>query len=221
MMESVTGRDEATIKVLLCDDSALTRAGVRMLLEMQQDFEVVAEAEDGLQAVALTRETRPDVVLMDLKMPKLDGVEATSRIKEELPETQVVILTTYETDADIHRAMTKGAKGYLLKEAPIQEIYAAVRSAAGGLSSLSPSVQTRLVDRMRADPDEELSPREIEILELMSRGKTNKEISNILSYSEETIKKAAPVIYAKLGTTDRTHACTIAVARGLIRRPDV
>jgi DNA-binding NarL/FixJ family response regulator len=208
---------ERPIRLLVCDDHPVVRSGLRGILRSQPDFEIVAEAPDGNQAVALARRFRPDVVLMDLRMPGMDGVTATGKIKAEHPEVQVLVLTTYETDADILHAVEKGAIGFLLKDTSEENLFDAIRQAARGRSPLAPSVATRLVERMRGTADEKLSEREIEILQLVAGGMNNKAIARELLVSESTIKAHMLHIFAKLGVTDRTAAVTTALRRGIIR----
>lgn len=205
------------IRLLVCDDHPVVRSGLRGMLRSQPDFEVVAEASDGTQAVDLARRLRPDVVLMDLRMPRLDGVTATGRIKAENPEVQVLVLTTYETDADILHAVEKGAIGFLLKDASEDNLFDGIRQAAQGRSPLAPSVAVRLVERMRGTADERLSGREIEILRLVAGGMNNKAIARELLISESTVKAHMLHIFEKLGVTDRTAAVTTALRRGIIR----
>jgi DNA-binding NarL/FixJ family response regulator len=205
------------IRLLISDDHPVVRAGLRGMLSAEPDFEVVGEATNGAEAVALTGELRPDIVLMDLRMPEVDGVTAISQIKEEYPETQVLVLTTYESDADILRAIETGATGYLLKDAPREELFAAIRTAAQGKSALAPNVATRLMQRMRDLDEEALSAREIEVLELVASGTSNKEIAKRLWVSETTVKSHMLHIFDKLGVTDRTAAVTEALKRGIIR----
>ena len=205
------------IRLLISDDHPVVRAGLRGMLSAEPDFEVVGEATNGAEAVALTGELRPDIVLMDLRMPEVDGVTAISQIKEEYPETQVLVLTTYESDADILRAIETGATGYLLKDAPREELFAAIRTAAQGKSPLAPNVATRLMQRMRDLDEEALSAREIEVLELVASGTSNKEIAKRLWVSETTVKSHMLHIFDKLGVTDRTAAVTEALKRGIIR----
>jgi DNA-binding NarL/FixJ family response regulator len=205
------------IRLLIADDHPVVRAGLRGMLSAEPDFEVVGEATNGAEAVALTGELRPDIVLMDLRMPEIDGVTAISQIKEEYPETQVLVLTTYESDADILRAIETGATGYLLKDAPREELFGAIRTAAQGKSPLAPNVATRLMQRMRDLDEEALSAREIEVLELVASGTSNKEIAKRLWVSETTVKSHMLHIFDKLGVTDRTAAVTEALKRGIIR----
>lgn len=205
------------IRLLICDDHPVVRSGLRDILGSQPDFEVVAEAADGARAVELARRFRPDVVLMDLRMPEIDGVAATGRIKAERPEVQVLVLTTYDTDADILHAVEKGAIGFLLKDTSEENLFDAIRQAAQGRSPLAPSVAARLVRRMRGASDDELTEREIEILQLVAQGLNNKGIAHSLLISESTVKAHMLHIFGKLGVADRTAAVTTALRRGIIR----
>jgi DNA-binding NarL/FixJ family response regulator len=178
---------------------------------------LVGEAADGVQAVALADRLRPDVVLMDLQMPRMDGVRAIEEIKAHHPEIQILVLTTYDTDADILHAVEKGATGFLLKDTPEQELFEAIRNAAQGRSPLAPAVATRVMERLRGSAEEDLSEREIEILELVAQGLNNKGIAKSLLISEATVKAHVLHIFHKLGVKDRTAAVTTALKRGIIR----
>jgi len=208
---------ERPVRILICDDHPVVRSGLRGLLRSQPDFEVVGEAEDGVRAAALARRLDPDVVLMDLRMPAMDGVEATGKIKAERPQTQVLVLTTYDTDADILRAVEKGATGFLLKDASEGDLFDAIRQTARGRSPLTPSVAARLVERLRGTADESLTAREVEILRLVARGMNNRAVAKELFVSESTVKAHMLHIFEKLGVTDRTAAVTTALRRGIIR----
>jgi DNA-binding NarL/FixJ family response regulator len=205
------------IKVLLVDDHPVVREGLRGMLAAEPDLEVVAEAGGAAEAVAAVRAHLPDVVLMDLRMPDGDGVEATARVLAQRPLTRVVVLTTYETDADILRAVEAGAAGYLLKDASRHELAQAIRAAARGETVLAPSVAAKLVSRMRSPV--ELSRREIEVLRLVARGRTNAEIGRQLFISEATVKTHLLRAFGKLGVSDRTAAVTAALERGILPAP--
>jgi DNA-binding NarL/FixJ family response regulator len=205
------------VRVLIADDHPVVRSGIKGMLEPDPGFEVVGEAASGPEAVALALREPPDVVLMDLQMPGLDGASATAQIKAQLPQTQVLVLTTYATDADIVRAIDAGAVGYLLKDAPHEDISRAVRAAARGETTLAPAVAQRLMQRVRAPAVDPLSPREIEVLQLAARGLSNSEIARQLFVSATTAKAHLVHIYAKLGVNDRTAAVTTALERGIIR----
>ncbi|WP_428964737.1 response regulator [Micromonospora fluostatini] len=206
------------ISVLLVDDHALVRAGVAGLLAGEPDITVVGEAASGHEAVTAARALRPDVVLMDLRLPGLDGATATERVLAESPATRVVVLTTYETDADILRAVEAGAAGYLLKDVSRADLVAAVRTAARGDTVLAPSVATRLLRQVRqpAPTRETLSPREVEVLRLVAQGRSNPEIGRELHIGEATVKTHLMRTFAKLGVSDRTAAVTTAMAAGLL-----
>jgi DNA-binding NarL/FixJ family response regulator len=187
------------------------------MLAGQPDLEVAGEATTGIEAVDLVEKLRPDVVLMDLRMPEMDGVTAISAIKALQPEVHVLVLTTYDTDADILPAIEAGATGYLLKDAPRDELFRAIRAAARGEAVLAPGVAARLMDRMRAPAEEALSAREIEVLSLVAQGESNKGIARQLHISEATVKTHLVHIYGKLGVADRTAAVTTALQRGILR----
>jgi DNA-binding NarL/FixJ family response regulator len=207
-----------TVRVLLADDHPVVRAGLHGMLSAEPDLEVVAEAGSGDEAVVLAARHRPDVVLMDLRMPGTDGATATARIAAELPEVKVLVLTTYDTDSDIVRAVEAGAAGYLLKDTPREQLADAVRAAARGETVLAPPVAAKLMTRMRAPAPEAatLTVRETEVLALVARGRTNADIGRELHISEATVKTHLIRIFAKLEVDDRTAAVTAALRRGLL-----
>jgi DNA-binding NarL/FixJ family response regulator len=204
------------IRVLLVDDHPVVREGLRGMLEAEPDLTVVGEAGSGEEAVAKARVVTADVILMDLRMRDLDGVGATARILAEAPHTKVVVLTTYETDADILRAVEAGASGYLLKDASRADLANAVRAAARGETVLAPSVAGRLVDRVRRPTTQTLSGREVEVLALVAKGLTNAEIGRTLHISEATVKTHLLRTFGKLDVSDRTAAVTTAMSLGLL-----
>jgi DNA-binding NarL/FixJ family response regulator len=202
------------IRVLLVDDHPVVRTGLRGMLEAEPDLSVVGEAASGTEAVALARTATPDVVLMDLRMPGLDGVGATEQILAQSRRIRVVVLTTYETDSDILRAVEAGAAGYLLKDAAPAELADAIRAAHRGETVLAPSVASRLVSQVRNPV--RLSSREREVLGLVATGLTNADIGRTLHITEATVKTHLLRIFNKLDVSDRTAAVTTATARGLL-----
>ena len=206
-----------TIRLVIADDHLVVRAGLRAMFGAEPDFDVVGEASTGAQAIELANRLHPQVLLMDLRMPDVDGVTATARIRERHPDVNILVLTTYDTDADILKAIEAGATGYLLKDATREELFRAVRTAATGAAVLAPAIASRLRDRLRGPGREALSAREIEILEHVARGRTNKEIGASLYISEATVKTHLLHIFAKLDVQDRTQAVTVALDRGVLR----
>jgi DNA-binding NarL/FixJ family response regulator len=206
-------------RVLVVDDHPVVRGGLVGWLAAQPDLEVVGEAGDGLEALAAVAEHAPDVVLMDLRMPRMDGVTATGRITAAHPGVRVLVLTTYDTDADIVRAVEAGAAGYLLKDAPLPQLADAVRAAARGETVLAPPVAAKLVSRMRAPAVEAPTARELQVLGGVARGLTNAEIGRELFIGEATVKTHLVRVFAKLGVDDRTRAVMVAVERGLLSGP--
>jgi len=206
------------IRVLVADDHPIVRGGIALLLGAADDIVVVGEAADGEEAVALAAALRPDLVLMDLRMPRLDGVEATQRILAANDNVRVLILTTYESDDQILGAIAAGASGYLLKAAPQAEIIEGVRAVAGGQTVLAPTIAARLVHRVRADaaPSPRLSARELDVLRLVSAGQSNPQIGRSLFISEATVKTHLLHAFEKLAVSDRTRAVTRAMELGLL-----
>jgi len=205
------------IKILITDDHPVVRSGIRGMLETEPDFDVIAEAKNGREALELVQKFTPDVVLMDLRMPEMEGVEAITKIKESHPNIHILVLTTFDTDADIVRAVEAGATGYMLKDAPREALFQAVRTTARGEAALAPTVASRLMGKMRASGEEALSPREIEVLMLVARGASNQDVAEKLHISKATVKSHLLQIYQKLGVSDRTAAATTAIERGIIR----
>jgi DNA-binding NarL/FixJ family response regulator len=203
------------IRVLLVDDHPVVRSGLAGLLAAEDDLEVVGEAGDGMEAVSLAERLQPDVVLMDLHMPVLDGPGATTELARRVPGARVLVLTTFDTDADIVRAVEAGATGYLLKDTPRDQLVDAVRRAANGETVLAPPVAARLMRRMR-DREFELTAREMQVLQGVARGLSNAAIGRELFVSEATIKTHLLHIFEKLDVSDRTAAVTVAMTRGIL-----
>lgn len=206
-----------TIRVLLADDHPVVRDGLAAMLSTQPDLTVVGEAATGAEALRQTASLAPDVVLMDLQMPEMDGTTATAAIRAAHPEVRVLVLTTYGTDADITAAVDAGAVGYLLKDTGRHALCEAVRTAARGGAALSPTVASKVLALMRGDRGAALSGRELEVLSAVARGQSNKQIARALRLSEATVKTHLLHIYAKLDVRDRTAAVTAALGRGIIR----
>ena len=208
---------EEHARLLIVDDHPVVRAGLRGMLSGQPDFEVLGEAANGAEAVDLTKRLNPNVVLMDLRMPEMDGVTAIGKIKARHPDVQILVLTTYDSDSDILPAIESGATGYLLKDAPRDELFQAIRAAAQGKPLLTSAIAARLMERMRSPAVEALSSREIEVLNLVAKGASNKEIAGQLFITEATVKSHLLRIFGKLGVADRTAAVTKALEQGILR----
>lgn len=207
-----------SVRVVVVDDHPVVRAGIVGLLAGEDDLEVVGEGSDGAEVLGLVEAHHPDVVLMDLRMPKVDGATATGQLLAAHPEARVVVLTTYESDADILRAVEAGATGYLLKDTPREDLVEAVRAAARGETVLAPSVARRLVAQVRGD-DQRLTSRELEVLAAVARGGSNAQIGAELFISEATVKTHLLRVFTKLGVDDRTRAVTVAIQRGILPPP--
>jgi DNA-binding NarL/FixJ family response regulator len=210
------------IKILIADDHPVVREGLIAMLSREGDFKVVGEAKDGVEAVNKAKELSPDVVLMDLRMPEMDGVEAMRQIRPTMPDVKFIILTTYSDDDYIFSGIEAGARAYLLKDAPREDLFKAIRSVYRGESLIQPVVASKLLDRFsqlsrRTPSGEELSVRELEVLCLMAKGAANKEISAELNIAQSTVKTHITNIFQKLGVNDRTEAVTQALKKGLIR----
>jgi DNA-binding NarL/FixJ family response regulator len=206
-----------TTKIIIADDHPVVRSGLRALLASQSDFEIVGEANNGEEAARLALTLVPDVILMDLQMPGLDGLGAIKLIRDKLPKANILVLTTYGTDADILPALEAGATGYLLKDTPPEQLFQAVRSAASGEMALSPRVAEKVTQRLTNSSKNTLSRREIEVLELASQGQANKEIAKKLFITEATVKSHFVHIFSKLEVADRTAAVTKAVRMKIIK----
>jgi two-component system NarL family response regulator len=207
------GTTTDTIQIMIVDDHAIVRQGLAALLKTVAGFSVVAESADGEEAVALYRQHRPDVTLMDLRLPKLNGVEAIARIRGEFPLARIIVLTTFDGDEDIYRAMQAGAKGYLLKGMDLAELTDAVRTVHAGKSRIPTRVAEKLAERMSGAT---LTARELEVLQLIVAGRSNKEIGNALFISEATVKTHVNSLLSKMGVEDRTQAATTALQRGIV-----
>ena len=210
------------IRILIVDDHPVVREGIASMLKKETDFKVVGEASNGLEAVEKARELSPDVVLMDLRMPEMDGVEAISRIKTEKPEIKFIILTTYSDDEYIFKGIAAGARAYLLKDAPRDELFKAIRMVSRGESLIQPVVASRVLDKLaelsrKTPAGDTLSDREIEVLRLMAGGESNKDIAGHLSITQSTVKTHITSIFQKLNVTTRTEAVTNALKKGIIQ----
>ncbi len=201
------------IRVMLVDDHPAFRKGMAALIQSVPDLEVVAETGDGREAIAIFRRTRPDVVLMDLRLPGMGGVEATIAIRKDFPNARIIVLTTFDLDEDIYRAIQSGAKSYLLKDTPEDQLAETIRAVHAGKQLLPPKVAERLAARQQRP---ELSPREMEVLQFLIKGRSNKEIGSALFITEDTVKAHLKTLFVKLGVKDRTEAAISAIRHGIV-----
>lgn len=206
--------ETAPIRILIADDHSVVREGLAAMIARRADMQVVAEAGDGQQAVELARRHRPDVILMDLRMPELGGVAAIHQIMADVPTARVIVLTTFDGDEDIYRALQAGARAYLLKDTPREALLEAIRAVQAGQKRIPPEVAAKLADRLLAP---ELSARELDVLRQIVAGRSNKEAGAALGISEGTVKVHVNNLLGKLGVADRTQAVTEALRRGLVR----
>ena len=206
-------RKQSGIRVMLVDDHPAFRKGMAALIESEPDLQVVAEAADGLEAVETFRRKKPDVVLMDLRLPGMGGVETTIAIRKEFPDARIIVLTTFDLDEDIYRAIQSGAKSYLLKDTPDEQLAETIRAVYAGKQPLLPKVAERLAARRQRA---EISQREMEVLQLLIKGRSNKEIGLALSVCEDTVKAHLKTLFAKLGVQDRTEAAISAIRHGIV-----
>ncbi len=207
---------QSPLRLLIADDHPVVRAGLLGMLAGQSDFVVVGEASDGALALALAAELQPDVILLDLRMPALDGVSVIQQLRERGIPARVLVLTTYDSEHDIVRAVAAGATGYVLKDTPRERLFEAIRATAMGKSVLAPEAAARLLHRVRTPEAEPLSPRELAVLRLVASGASNREIGRALHISEATVKTHLANIFGKLGVDDRTAAVTVALQRSFI-----
>jgi two-component system NarL family response regulator len=201
------------IRVLIIEDHNVVREGLAALLKVADGLEVVGEAADGVEAIAQFRKHQPDVALIDLRMPRMSGVDVIERIRMETPHARFIVLTTYDGDEDIYRALKAGARAYLLKGMTSEELISTIRAVHAGKSYIPPAIAERLAERMGA---QDLTPREFEVLEHIVQGRSNKEIAAELEVSEATVKTHINSLLGKLGVTDRTQAATAAIQRGMV-----
>lgn len=213
------------MKLVIADDEAMVRGGLRMLIESERDLEVVGEAADGHEAVEITRRVRPDLVLMDIRMPRMDGLTAARRVLELLHPPRVLMLTTFDEDENVYEALRLGTSGFLLKAAPPEQLLEAIRTVQAGKALIDPAVTVRVIEAFsrqpatRPPPPElaELTPRELEVLRLLARGLSNSEIARELVVSEATVKTHVNRLLMKLGLRDRTQAVVLAYEAGVVR----
>lgn len=213
MTNEFSNEQAPTIQVLIADDHPILRQGLVSIINRTATMHVVGEASTGHEALELFRQHQPDITLMDLRMPEMDGVEAITRIRQDFLTARIIVLTTYDGDEDIYRGLRAGAKSYLLKDAPYEELLETIRAVHTGQTSLPIGIATKLAQRIGHD---ELSPRELQVLHLMAQGKVNKDIAIALFITEGTVKAHINTILKKLGVSDRTSAVTTALKRGVI-----
>lgn len=213
-------RESQTIRILIVDDHSIVRCGLRMFLETDEELECVGEASNGFEAIEAARTLRPDIVLMDLMLPEMDGIEATRSIRRELPHTEVIVLTIVTDQNAVINAMRAGAIGYILKDARADELCRAIKAAASGQVQLSPLVARHLVSEVPVpDPNEPLTDRETDVLRLLAQGKANKQIGHDLKITEKTVKSHVSRIFHKLGVQSRTQAALFALQSGFVSAP--
>lgn len=210
------------MKIIICDDQAVIRDGLEMMLSLEQDFEILGTAQDGAEAVELVAGQSPDLVLMDLKMPGMNGIEATRQIRAKFPQVKVLVLTTYDADEWVFDAIRAGASGYLLKDTPREKVVEAIRGTVAGKSFVDPAVAAKLLEQVssrQSQPSnlltDKLTERETDVLKLLARGLSNREIAGQLHLSDGTVRNHVSAILDKLGVSDRTQAAVIAIQHGL------
>jgi two-component system NarL family response regulator len=215
---SVAAQGPRPIRILVADDHLVYRIGIRSLLGSEPGFEVVGEASDGEEAIEIYRSMRPDVLLLDLRMPRKSGIEVVRTLRKEFRDASILIVTSYQTEEEIFQALQAGALGYILKDMGRETLIEAIRQVDAGKRWVSPGVERQLIDRLQS---QQLTGREMEVLKLMARGLTNREISNVIQTSVSTVKNHVNSILAKLEVTDRTEAVTSCLTRGILRHEDL